>query len=275
MDNREKPPRIGIIGGCGPYATLDIERKILEASMQKNPRLRCDQEYFPMIVMYATNLQDRLKAASGNGNTLALQLEKEIKQLAILNVDIALIACQGAHRFIKDESIFSGFHFVSMVDATVDHIVEKKSVIKRVGLLSTSALSESKLYQVALGENGITTITLPYLLQKKLDEIIYFIKSHGYETSKLLNLSSTGHADKLMEAPLWSELHKVRSDLFEIIAFMRAQEVDKLALACTELPLLEEFLSLHYDWNLFIDSNKVAATRVVEFASKLGTEAIL
>ena len=49
--------RIGIMGGMGPMATVDLMKKIILAT-----EAGCDQEHIPMLVDNAPQIPDRTKA---------------------------------------------------------------------------------------------------------------------------------------------------------------------------------------------------------------------
>ncbi len=49
---RQKEAKIGIVGGAGPYAGLDLAQKLLQQTIAKS-----DQEYLPtLLISYKKNL---------------------------------------------------------------------------------------------------------------------------------------------------------------------------------------------------------------------------
>ncbi len=267
--HKEKMPKIGIIGGCGPYATLDIEQKILRASLLSIPSIKNDQDYYPMVVSYTTQLQNRIQAHKCGGRSLSLQLEEEIHQLLLQNIDILLIACQSAHVFINNFNFFRKVKFINMIDTTIDNIVQNKKQIKSVGLLGTSVLSDSGLYQKLLQKHDIKVITLPEKLQFQLNKLIYFIKSYGLESSTLLHRYMFDSSVDPSVGISLQYLKEITNDIKIILKFFLNQHIDKIILACTELPLLKTFLNYYYCSATYIDSNELAALRVVQFARSL------
>lgn len=269
-------PVIGLLGGCGPYATLDIERKLLSATYTiVNPLI--DQNYYPMIVSYNTQLPDRSKA-KGNGRTeLVFQLKESLEQLLSLNVNILLLTCQSAHVFLEDiQSNLGKVAFVSMIDVTIKKVLSYCPRWKRVGLIGTDILYSSNLYQDTLKNEGIEVIIPPQFLQKHVMQAIYSIKAHGVDffssSLKSSDISSSGDIDGISNHTSLTRkeilAHSIQF-IKDAISFIQDQGVDGIVLGCTELPLLLPYLSPYFPESILIDPNRLSAEQVILHAYEM------
>ncbi len=71
-----KPFLLGVLGGMGPLATLDFQRRLLDATPAQN-----DQQQIPSVVWNVPQIADRQKALAGSGPSPPPQLIHGIEQL--------------------------------------------------------------------------------------------------------------------------------------------------------------------------------------------------
>ncbi|MBM3208647.1 MAG: aspartate/glutamate racemase family protein [Chlamydiae bacterium] len=268
-------PIIGLIGGCGPYATLDIEQKILLATHSFLSPTK-DQDYYPMLVFHNTQLEDRTLAKESYGLELKNQIKAVIENLISMNVDILLLACQSAHVYLNDirpnlDKVF----FLDIIKVTTKHILSSPKKWKRIGLMGTNVLYESKLYQTELKAHGVEVIIPSDSLQEHIMQVIYTIKMYG--TSFLTNQLNESHFKinshkNINASPHCVPLKKITDPLKHIIStinYLKDQNVDAIILGCTELPLLLPYLMHYFSENIFIDSNRLIAEEVVLCAAEI------
>ncbi|WPX96599.1 aspartate/glutamate racemase family protein [Candidatus Bandiella euplotis] len=170
-------PTIGIIGGCGPLATVDIEYKILKATKYLLPLV--DQDYFNLLTYNYTQFHDRNDAIN-TGSQEEILINDYLrcaKSLAAVGIDILLIACQTAHTYLHKIQEVINIPIVDIVYETTLHISSLFPKISKVGILSTEATQKKQLYQTALNHYGIEAISVPPALQKKLMQAIYVMKT--------------------------------------------------------------------------------------------------
>ena len=266
-------PIIGLLGGCGPYATLDIEQKILLATHSFLSATK-DQDYYPMLVSYNTQLSDRTQAKQSCELALKSQIQNSIENLISMNVDILVLACQSAHVYLNDINYnLDKLVFLDMINVTTNHILSSPQKWKRIGLIGTNVLYESRLYQTALNTHGVEVIIPPDSLQKHIMKIIYTIKMYGI--SFLTSPFNDYHCNtNNLEIKTASSLpFKKRTDpmqyIISTINYLIDQNVDGIVLGCTELPLLLPYLIQYFSKNIFIDSNCLIAEAVILCASEL------
>ena len=71
---------IGILGGMGPMATVDLMKKIILATPAK-----VDQEHIPMLVDNNCRIPDRTRAIKGLGASPVPEMMKSAKRRRILS----------------------------------------------------------------------------------------------------------------------------------------------------------------------------------------------
>jgi len=143
---------IGILGGMGPLATLDFERKLL-SSVEANK----DQDYPTIISFNDPSIPDRTDALIGTGESPLPKLIENAEKLKTAGAEIICMPCNTAHAFLPElKSAVKEVEFVDMIDATVS-IVERLGV-QRVGVLCTDGTRLSGTFDVALEKRGLTVI---------------------------------------------------------------------------------------------------------------------
>lgn len=143
---------IGILGGMGPLATLDFERKLLSLVDAKK-----DQDYPTIISFNDPSIPDRTEALIGQGESPLPKLIKNAEKLKNAGAEVICMPCNTAHAFLPAlKASVAGIDFVDMINETVS-IIEKLR-LKRIGILCTDGTRLSKNYDVALAKKGLTVL---------------------------------------------------------------------------------------------------------------------
>ena len=203
-----KMKSIGIIGGLGPQATMDLEMRIHKVAQKMIPPME-NSSYPPMVVQYYRHppivlTKDHRPVVPWTVDPRLLEVARNLGGTS----DFLIIASNGIHHFQKEIERASGKTVVSMIDATLEEV--KRRNWRRVGVLG---FMNPGIYTVRLKEMGIMFETVDYVLQQKLNSAIFRVME-GTE--------SAIDNDVIMEA----------------IAFLRSKKVDGIIPGCTELPLL-------------------------------------
>jgi aspartate racemase len=167
---------IGILGGMGPQATIDLYQAIID----KTPAT-CDQEHIPTIIFSYPQVPDRTEAITADGENPVPYLIKGAKLLEQAGADFILIPCNTAYHFLREVEKEVAIPIVNMITETRDYILREKPAIKRIGLLATSGTIKARVYHRVFEERGISLITPDERSQEKLvmRAIYQYIKKSG------------------------------------------------------------------------------------------------
>jgi aspartate racemase len=141
--------------------------------------------------------------------------------------------CNSLHVFIEDIRSSVNIPVLSIIEETVAFM--KKNGFRKVGIVSTSATIENKLYEIAFEKEGIAYVTPDALEQAKMGKFI-----HNLVMGQQKNTD--------------------RDELISIIGNFEGKNVDCVALACTDLQLL---IPTHPKLKIF-DTMKILADATVE-----------
>ena len=169
---------IGIIGGMGPEATLDLFRKIVE-----NTDAKCDQDHPHILIDNYPCIPDRTAYLLGKGISPAPFLIESAKRLKSAGADILCMPCNTAHYFADD--------IKSSVSLPLVHIVESAGraispATRKIGLLATKGTLIGRVYHNVLEDAGFEIIKTPEEIQNDVMEVIYSVKAG--RTSEVVNL---------------------------------------------------------------------------------------
>ena len=224
---------IGIMGGMGPMATVDLMKKIILATPASK-----DQDHIPMLVDNNSQVPDRTKAIMGQGASPVPEMVKSAKRLMMAGADFIIIACNTAHYFLPEILPQINIPVLSIIDVTANSAMAQG--FKSVGLLATSGTVSTGLYQKKLEMAGITCITPAPEKQHLIDDMIYQgvkANNEAYDTSA---------AKALLEE-------------------MQSAGAEAFILGCTEVPVAVAMYKLQ---GRFIDSTDELAKAAIKFAKE-------
>jgi aspartate racemase len=145
--------KIGILGGLGPEATLDLYKKIISATPAKT-----DQEHIETIIISNPKIPDRTQAIIYGGECPIPSMVSTAKTLEATGVSTILIPCNTAHYFLNDIQKEINVPITNMIRETVTSIKEEYPHIKTVGILATTGTIKAKIYQNELEKEGFNVV---------------------------------------------------------------------------------------------------------------------
>src|SRR5690554_5858189 len=174
-------PRIGVIGGMGPYAGLDLVRKIFDET-----RASRDQEHVPVALLsFPDSIPDRSEHLRRGGQSPVPALVESAKQLQNLGATVIGIPCNTAHAAaIFDEltdrlsAVDTPPRILHIVQETVDFVAAEMSGITNVGVLSTLATFRLRLYADAIDGAGLNAVLPDESVQDELIDRNIFQPPH-------------------------------------------------------------------------------------------------
>ncbi len=136
---------IGIVGGLGPHAHLELERQILAETEKRLGRAALDQDYPDWVVMSVPGTPDRTLAMQGKAPDPVPNLARAVKKLDEV-ADFAIVACNSAHAFLEEVRLRTQVPILDMVALTAERAAQYGD---SVGLLATTGTVENRLYPEA------------------------------------------------------------------------------------------------------------------------------
>lgn len=204
--------RIGIIGGLGQWATLDIIERLMRASVLRVPQY--GNRGYPPLNLRMLNRAPMLLNDDGSFPDV-LKPSPELLEAAKfvgVNADFLIMPSNTPHLFAKEIEAAAGKPLLSMVDVTIEEV--ERRACKRVGVLAIGVTLKERLYQDPLEAKKVKSVGIPEELSRKLDEEGVWPLQEG---AKARNVSAPAH---------------------EAVAYLREQKVDGIIIGCTEIPLL-------------------------------------
>lgn len=227
----DKNKIIGVLGGMGPDATVDLFQKIVAKTSAEK-----DQDHYKLLIYNNPQIPDRTAAILEDGENPLPALIASAKKLEKGKADFLVMPCNTAHYYYEDLTKNINIEIVNMIEETAKKASEHSENIKKMALMGTRGVMKSKIYHKALKKFDIEVVEPSNKNMDKTMEVIYAIKS-GKQDSKRQR-----------------ELTKIAVELLE-------KGAEGLILGCTELPLL--FDEESFDYPLFI-SQEILAERAVE-----------
>ena len=214
---------IGIVGGVGPLAGLDLQRKIVAQTIAGR-----DQDHLPVLsVSWPGPIPDRTEYLLGRvAENPAYPILEQLRLLAEAGATVAGIPCNTAHAPAIFDVIRAGvaefarpLRLLHMIDETAIHLATCHPTLRVVGVLSTTGTWRTRLYPAALEPRGYRVVVPDEALQvgaihPAIYDPAYGVKAAGRVTAR------------------------ARANLEQGIAALQEQGAEAIILGCTEMPIV-------------------------------------
>ncbi len=220
-----KTPIIGIVGGVGPYAGLDLNRKIFDNTLTNGT----DQDHLEVLLFSAgKRVTDRTEYLLGREDkNPADGLFEALCALETAGATLAAIACNTAHsekiigplkERIQEEGL--GIKLVDIIEETASFIRDRFRSGVKAGLLATEGTIATGVYNRLCEEclGHIELVTPSTEIVKLVHQAIYD-KSYGI---------------KAFSNPVTD---RARADCQTAVGHLARKGARLVILGCTELPL--------------------------------------
>ncbi|WP_169763847.1 aspartate/glutamate racemase family protein [Campylobacter mucosalis] len=221
---------IGILGGMGPQATIDLYQKIVSLTPASS-----DQEHLHVVIDSYSQIEDRTKFIMGEGVSPLPKLLEAANRLKNAGCDAIIISCNTAHFFAPQIEEQTGVKILYISKIAVDAVQREYPNAKNVAVIATSGTKKGEVYDRILRERGLNSVSFTNAQQEALMDCIYKGVKAG-KTDEYVGLFN------------------------ETIASI---EADVYIAACTEIPLLLPTLDKPYK---FIDATLELAKYAVNYA---------
>jgi len=199
---------IGILGGMGPEATIDLFYKIIKFTPAEK-----DQDHLKIIIDNNPKIPDRTAAILGKGEDPLPALQETAKNLEKAGADFIIIPCNTAHYFLPliQESV--KIPILNMIEETAKETQKKIPSIKKVGLLASIGTYKTEIYHQHFRKYNIEVISPEEKDKEKVMKVIYAVKAG--------NLSE-----------------EVKKNIISIAQKLIDKGAEAIIAGCTEIPLI-------------------------------------
>ncbi|MEM9220580.1 MAG: amino acid racemase [Cyanobacteria bacterium P01_F01_bin.150] len=147
----------GILGGLGPLAHIEFEKRLLHHSIHRGA---CrDQDHPDWVLLSAASTPDRTQWLLNKGTDCVPSLVHSARTLEMMGADFLVVTCNTAHAFYPVVQSHINIPWFHMMEATARHIANHYPQIRQVGLLATDGTVRSQLYTKSLSQYGLEVIT--------------------------------------------------------------------------------------------------------------------
>ena len=226
---------IGIIGGMGPLATIDLYEKITI-----NTRAEKDQDHIHIIIDSYPQIEDRTAYILHGGKNPKDKLIESAKRLEIAGADALIMPCNTAHFFAKDIEKEVNIPLIHIVKSTAEAIKNKYPKANNIGLIATTGTLKSGVYADILKDYGYNIIELNEIIENNIMDCIY----KGVKAGKTEEY-----------VPLFQKCVDEITDM----------GADVLIAGCTEIPILVPYVKAKVP---FVDATLELALAAIKFAQE-------
>ena len=225
----EQEKIVGIIGGLGPDATVDIMQRIIRLTPAND-----DIDHIRCIVDNNPKVPSRIKALiDETGECPGPHMAEMGKKLEQWGADFLIIPCNTAHYYHQHVVNAVSIPVINLIDLVVSEFVQSYSHSSKVGIAGSTAIIKTRLYTDRFQKHGIEAIYPDDSYQDLLLEGIKMIKAG-------------------VSGP---EVDTIISDAFNNISRKGA---DVIIIACTELSVVCQGMPFN-----MIDAAEVLAQETV------------
>ncbi len=223
---------VGIVGGMGPEATVDLMQRIIRLTPAVD-----DIDHIRCIVDNNPKVPSRIKAIiEKNGEDPGPCMADMGRRLETWGAQFLVIACNTAHYYYDAVQDAVKIPVINLIDLVSDHVKVSFPGTDKVGILASPAIALTGLYTKKFKVSGIRDIWPDPEYQERLLQVIKAVKK-----------GKTGF--------------KVRDEYKKVCENLLQKGAKTAIIACTELSVLDENLPIHA-----IDAAEILALEIVQLA---------
>lgn len=213
---------IGIVGGVGPFAGLDLQHKVAQETIACR-----DQDHLTVLsISNPAEIPDRTAYLQGEVElNPAIPIARQLLTLESIGAQVVGIPCNTAHAtpifsVIEAELLAAGskLNLLHMMSETARFLREYHPGVRQVGVLSTTGTNHARVYPAILEPLGFTIFAPDESMQNEVIhpavyDPVYGIKAKGFATEK------------------------ARAALQQGVRALHQAGAEAIILGCTEMPL--------------------------------------
>ncbi|NRA22705.1 MAG: aspartate/glutamate racemase family protein [Oceanospirillaceae bacterium] len=223
---------VGVIGGMGPAATVDLMRRVLAATPAND-----DIDHVRMIVDNNPQVPSRIKALiDKTGESPGPCMADMGKRLQNYGVDFLVIPCNTAHHYYRNVVDAVRVPVLNMIKLTADRVCRENPTLCKVGILASTAVLDIGLYHGFFDAQNVATLFPQPEEQAALMQLIKKVKAGQQDAQVIAGFNAAAEN-------------------------LKRQGATCLIIACTELSVLAN--KLDSDLTIY-DASQVLAEEIVK-----------
>lgn len=229
---------VGILGGMGPEATIDLFARIVKHTQAKK-----DDDHLRIIIDNNPKMPSRQDAIMKGGESPVPAMRETARNIERAGADFIIIGANTAHYFYEAIKDAVQIPFMHIIEEAAKETARAVPGVRKVGVLATTAAMQIGLYQKSFEKYGIEVLEIPDDIQGRVQKSIFSFKYDG-RTPEII---------ELMVAPA---------------RHMILHGAEALIMGCTEIPIILEDIEFSVP---VIDPNEVIAIAAVQYAKNQRT----
>jgi aspartate racemase len=166
--------KVGIMGGMGPQATVDLMRRVISLTPASD-----DCDHIRMLVDCDPTVPSRVRAIiDDTGPSPAPALARMAKSLEDHGADFLAMPCNTAHHYYADIVAAVDIPVINILENTARRIQLALTQGRNVGMLASRAVSLTSLYDPHFFALGKTILYPDDELQDQLMTLIFDVKAN-------------------------------------------------------------------------------------------------
>jgi aspartate racemase len=166
---------IGILGGMGPEATLDLYRHIIRLTPANK-----DQDHIRVLIYSNPKIPNRTEAITAGGESPLASLVESARLLEKSGAGAIAIPCNAAHHFLPAIQKKVGVPILNMIEETCHDLCARLPNAKTVGLLASVGTVRCGIYGRALSDAGVELLIPEEADQRRIQIGITQVKAGAH-----------------------------------------------------------------------------------------------
>jgi aspartate racemase len=224
---------VGILGGMGPEATIDLFARIV-----KHTHAKKDYDHLRIIVDNNPKMPSRQDAIMKGGESPVPAMRETARNLERAGADFIIIGANTAHYFYDEVKDAVRIPFLHIIEEAAKETINAVPGVRKVGVLATTAAMKTGLYQKSFEKYGIEVLDIPEDVQDLVQKSIFSFKYDG----------RTPEIVEMLVVP---------------VRHMITNGAEALIMGCTEIPIILDNMNFSVP---MIDPNEIIAIAAVQYA---------
>ena len=148
-----KHTTVGIIGGMGPDATVELMNQIIAHTKAED-----DKDHIHMLVDNNPKIPSRRNAILFDGESPAPALIAIAQRLESMGANLLIMPCNTAHYYYDVLNQATNIDLWNLLKISAQSIKKQKPNIQRIGILATQMSRQLQLFEPYFKQQGITLI---------------------------------------------------------------------------------------------------------------------